>query len=117
MSKRSEALYLGDMLEASRRAYAKAAAAGRDALGRDEDLQMILTHLIQIVGEAARNISETTRVAHPEIPWSEITGMRHKVVHDYFRVDLDTLWDTINHDLPSLIAALEKITPPEPPSA
>jgi uncharacterized protein with HEPN domain len=117
MSKRSEALYLGDMLEAARRAYAKATAAGRETLERDEDLQMILTHLIQIVGEAARNVSEATRLAHPEIPWSEIVAMRHKIGHGYFHVDLGTLWDTITNDLLPLITALAKFTPPEPPSA
>lgn len=116
MSKRSELLYLGHMLDAARKAHAKATSISRADLDTNEDLQMIITHLIQIIGEAARRTPASVRESHPEIQWKEIIGMRHKVVHDYFEIDLDILWRTATERLPVLIASLEKITPPEPPS-
>ncbi|MFB0534516.1 MAG: HepT-like ribonuclease domain-containing protein [Anaerolineae bacterium] len=56
---------------------------------------------------------ERRRTSHPEIPWFEITGMRSKIVHDYMDVDEDVVWEVVTQDLPHLIAALEKIVPPE----
>jgi uncharacterized protein with HEPN domain len=53
------------------------------------------------------------RVAHPEIPWPEIIGMRHRLVHGYFEVDLQKVWDTVRNDLPTPIAKLEPLVPPE----
>lgn len=65
-----------------------------------------MTHLLQIIGEAARRVSDEGRAAHPSIPWSAVVGMRHKVVHDYFGVDEDVVWNTARSELPSLITAL-----------
>jgi uncharacterized protein with HEPN domain len=73
---------------------------------------MALTHLIQILGEAARRISPVLQQSHPEIPWKQIIGMRHKVVHDYLHVDYDIVWAVVSTDLPPLIAQLEKFVPP-----
>ena len=53
------------------------------------------------------------RRGHPEIPWPDIIGMRHKVVHDYLEVDDDIVWDVVTTDLPPVIAALQRIVPPE----
>ncbi len=103
------------MLSYARRAYEKAAAVTRDQFKADEDLQIIVTHLIQVVGEASLNVSAATRDAHPEIPWARIRGMRHRIVHDYITINVKVVWDTVTNDLPPLIAALEKFTPPEPP--
>ncbi len=47
--------------------------------------------------------------AHPEIPWSEVTGLRHRIVHDYFALDYRRLWDTVHNDLPPLITQLQRI--------
>ncbi|HVE71930.1 MAG TPA: DUF86 domain-containing protein [Thermoanaerobaculia bacterium] len=117
MSKHSDVLYLGHMLDYARRAHAKAAGMARMQFESDEDLQIILAHRIQVIGEAATRVSKATREAHPEIPWAEIAGMRHRIVHDYTNIDLDVVWETATERLPDLIAALEKFTPPEPPSA
>ena len=51
---------------------------------------------------------------HPEIPWSDIIGMRHKVVHDYLGVDEDIVWQVVSEDLPKLVGALEAVTSPGP---
>jgi uncharacterized protein with HEPN domain len=63
---------------------------------------------IQIIGEASRRISPEFLAAHPEVPWSDIIGMRHKVIHDYFEVDWETVWYTATTDLPFLGDWLEK---------
>ena len=55
-----------------------------------------------IIGEAVRGISEATRKAYPEIPWSKIAGTRDRVIHSYFRVDLDIVWDIVEKELPGL---------------
>jgi len=73
---------------------------------------LALIHLVQVIGEAARQVSAEFAAAHPEIPWAIITGMRHKLVHDYLGVDEDIVWQVVTTDLPSLVAALEPLVPP-----
>jgi uncharacterized protein with HEPN domain len=68
--------------------------------------------LIQVIGEAARRISADFQKAHSQIPWAQIAGMRHKVVHDYLQVDYDIVWGVASVHLAPLIADLEKISPP-----
>jgi uncharacterized protein with HEPN domain len=63
--------------------------------------------LLQIVGEAASQVSAEFRSANPEIPWDEIVGMRHRVVHDYLGIDEEIVWKTVGDDLPALIRILE----------
>jgi uncharacterized protein with HEPN domain len=58
-------------------------------------------------------VSNETRAAHPEIPWSEVIGMRHRLVHGYFEVDLMKVWDTVHRDLPALSMLIEPLVPPE----
>jgi uncharacterized protein with HEPN domain/predicted nucleotidyltransferase len=66
---------------------------------------------ISIIGEAARSkhIPTDVQVRHPEIPWDDMRGIRNKVVHEYFRVELKILWQTIKHDLPPLIPKLQEL--------
>jgi len=117
MSKRSEELYLGDMLDHGRRAHAKMSGVSREHFYANEDLQIILMHHIRIVGEAASKVSAAVREQHPEIPWAEVAGMRHRIVHNYYEINTAILWTVASERLPDLIAALEAFTPPEPPSA
>ena len=112
MSKRSEELYLGDMLDYSRRALAKVAGVTREQFDNDEDLQIVVMHHVQIVGEAASKVSAATCDAHPEIPWPEVTGMRHRIVHNYYEIDPVILWNVATTRLPQLVAALERFVPP-----
>jgi uncharacterized protein with HEPN domain len=79
----------------------------------DENLRLAVTHLIQVIGEAAGRVSQPTRLAYPDIPWREITGMRNRIVHDYLNIDEDVVWQVSIADLPPLIALLEKIVPPD----
>jgi uncharacterized protein with HEPN domain len=75
--------------------------------------QQAVTKPIETIGEAAARVSERTRAAHSEVPWREIIGMRHRLVHDYFEIDLEKVWDTVRHDRLTLIAALHPLVPPE----
>ena len=78
-------------------------------LARQAMRRLLAAHPVEIVGEAAGHVSRPFCEAHPEIPWSEVTGMRHRIVHDYFAVDYQRLWDTVRGDLPPLIAQLEDL--------
>ena len=76
-------------------------------LGEDFDnnelLRLSLTHLLQIIGEAARRVSPDFRENYPTIPWQAVVGMRSKVVHDYLNIDEDIVWNTVKNDLPFFI--------------
>jgi uncharacterized protein with HEPN domain len=105
-------VYVGHMLDMARKATDKTSGLARDAYDRDENLRLALTHLVQVIGEAARHISREFCDEHPEIPWTEIVGMRHKVVHDYLGVDEDIVWQVVTDDLPKLVTALVRLTTP-----
>ncbi len=109
---KDDRLYLVHMLDTSSKAYVKVNDIGREVYDNDENLRLALAHLVQIIGEAARRVSTETRAAHPGIPWREIVGMRHKIVHDYMSIDEDILWQVVTQDLPPLIAALERAISP-----
>ena len=70
---------------------------------------------IEIVGEAAYQLSETTKDELPSIPWVDIIGTRHRLVHAYFDINLDVLWQTVKQDLPGLVEALKPLIPQGPP--
>lgn len=108
-----DSIYLRHMLETARRARALG-GDDRDRFLADEAKQLALVHLIQVLGEAARRVSAETRALHPAIPWSQIIGMRHRVVHDYFAVDLEIVWAVVSSDLPELITALRAVVPESP---
>ena len=111
MSRRSDADSLRDMLDAAKEAASFAQGKGRVDLDKDRKLVLAIVHLVEIIGEAAGNVSEEFQGAHSEIPWAIIVGMRNRLAHAYFDVDLDRVWDTVEHDLPPLIVQLEKIIP------
>jgi uncharacterized protein with HEPN domain len=108
---KDNSVYIGQMLDMARKARELVAGKDRAAFDADEMLQLALTRIVQIIGEAARHVSDDYCAAHPEVPWLAIIGMRHKVVHDYMDVDEDIVWRTIEIDLPELIALLEAIVP------
>jgi uncharacterized protein with HEPN domain len=112
---RGDLLYLGHMLDVAVQAIGKLHKKSRDEYDGDENLRLAVTHLVQMIGEAARRVSPEIQQRYPQIPWSDIVGMRHKIVHDYLDVDFDVVWEVVKTDLPDLIAQLEPIVPPVTP--
>lgn len=75
----------------------------RADLDTDDMLRLALTKLIEIVGEAAKQISDEGRAHYPDVPWPAAARMRDRLVHHYFDIDLDILWSTATEDLPALV--------------
>ena len=75
----------------------------------NELVQAAVIRHIEIIGEAAKHLSKETRNEHPDIPWKDIAGMRDKLIHGYFGVDIDAVWETIQNDIPELKSAIKKI--------
>ena len=110
---REDASYLLDMLVAARDAVGFAIGLSYAEFTQDRRNQLSILKSIEIVGEAASCLSTETKEMHPAIPWREIVGMRNRIVHVYFDIDLRLVWDTVHNDLPMLIAQLEPLVPPE----
>ena len=104
-----DAIRLRHMLDAAREAVEFASGHTRDDLAHGRLLTLALARCVEIIGEAATKVSAETRANSPEMPWADIIGMRHRLVHAYFEVDVGRLRDTVNDDLPHLIASLERI--------
>lgn len=100
------------MLDAARDAVGFAEGLERKDLFQDRKLALAIVKCIEIVGEAAARVTSETRVRYPYIPWTDIVGMRNRLIHAYYDVDLDRVWDTVLDDLPPLIAWLEDIVSP-----
>ena len=109
MTQRDDQVYVGHMIDTANKAINFVEGLNREDFDNNEQLRLAITHLLQIIGEAARRVSLEFRDAHSEIPWKAIVGMRSKVVHDYLNVDEDVVWDTVKNDLSPLIAELEKL--------
>jgi uncharacterized protein with HEPN domain len=109
MSTRDDTISMKDMLDHAREAVTLLRDMSRESFQEQRVLQLALTRLVEIVGEAANRISDATRQAHPDVPWPQIIGMRNRLIHGYDVIDYDLLWDTVTGDLPELIAVLERI--------
>jgi len=105
--------YLVDILESARIALGYALKKTRDEFSQDLQCQDAIVRRIEIIGEAARRVSQDTRDKNPQIPWREMTSMRNLVIHEYDLVDVGQVWDTVQNKIPPLIEELAKIVPPE----
>ncbi len=97
------------MLDAAREAMSFAAGKTRERLNVDRMLTLSCTRLLEVIGEAASQVSPEFRARYPQVPWNPITGMRIRLIDAYFDVYLDVLWETLAADLPALVPALEDI--------
>ena len=111
---RRDDAWLLDMLLSARRAVGSAAPLTFSEFENDDLHQLAILKSVEIIGEAASRISEETKTKHPEVPWAKIIGMRNCFVHAGFAIQFDVLWQTVQEDLPPLIAQLEALVPPEP---
>jgi uncharacterized protein with HEPN domain len=94
------------MVEAAEHALDFTAERSRADLDHDAMLRLALSRAVEIVGEAANQVSESGRSELPGVPWPQIVGMRNRLVHAYFDIDRDILWDTVQIALPVLLAQL-----------
>ena len=97
------------MLDAATEARLFISGQTREVLDQDRKLVLALVKTIEIIGEAATRITEIGRQECASIPWVNIVGMRNRLIHAYFDIDLDILWNTITNDLPTLVSELKKV--------
>ena len=109
--RRDDAAYLLDMLFAARDPVDFVDGLSYDDYLGNRRHQLAVLKAVEIVGEAASRLSAETKERHPDLPWREIVGMRNRLVHAHFEVDLRLVWDTVQGDLPPLIASLELLDP------
>jgi uncharacterized protein with HEPN domain len=105
------------MLDAAREAVSFIKDKKRSDLDTDRMLVLSLVKSIEIMGEAASKVTKESRDGYLEVPWLNIIGMRNRLIHVYFDIDLDRVWDTVTDDLPPVIAALDKIVQKEEKSS
>ncbi len=99
------------ILDAAREAVSFSEGRCRTDLDTDRKLNLSLVRLLEIIGEAARSLSQEFRQEHPDLPWKSMVGIRDRLIHGYFDINLDVVWETVTEDLPPLIAQLKKIVP------
>lgn len=100
---------LRHMLDAANEIREYVQSSTREDLNHDRKLVHSLVRLFEIIGEAANQVSQELRANIPQIPWSVLIGMRNRLIHAYFSVNLDVVWSTSIKDAPSLITKQEKI--------
>jgi uncharacterized protein with HEPN domain len=104
-------LYVRHILDAARQAASYAHGHVRADLDREPLLRDGLIRQIEIIGEAAGRLSENFRSRYPDVPWRDITAMRNRLIHAYAGVNLDLVWETVQQDIPQLIATLSAERP------
>ena len=107
----TEEIRLRHMLDSARKAISFVQGRSRADLDSDEMLALAVVRLVEVLGEAAKQISRATRERYPQIPWRQIAGTGDRLIHGYFDVDLDIIWAIVTHDLLLLIDALLQILP------
>ena len=108
-----DAAYLWDMLQASRDILEFTQGVSLADFSANKMLQMAVERGFQVLGEAARRVTESFKAAHPEIPWSSIVGHRNIIVHDYADLSPKRIWEVVEEDLPGLAQGLERLIYPE----
>lgn len=105
---KDDRVYLGHIREAIKDIQ-QYAASGRDAFMGDRMRQDAVIRKLEVIGEAVKHLSDRTKERRPAIPWRRIAGMRDRLTHDYFGVDLSLVWVAVERELPSLRAAVEEL--------
>jgi uncharacterized protein with HEPN domain len=106
---KSDIVYLQHMYDATVRIASYLGNTQADEFYSDLMLQDAIVRQLQIIGEATRTLSSEFKQKHPEIPWTQIIGMRNRIIHEYFRVDLEIVWEVIYTDLPIIAKQLTTI--------
>ena len=111
--RRDDTSCLLDMLVAASEAVEFTDGLSYSEFVEDRRSQLAVLKLVEIVGEAASRLSAETKERSPDMPWREVVGMRNRLAHAYFAIDLRVVWETVKSDFPVLITQLEPLVPPE----
>ena len=106
---REYADYLRDILDSIEKAQRFTRGMDLERFRSDDKTVFAVVRALEIIGEATKRIPEDVRERHPDLPWREMTGLRDKLIHDYFGVNLDVVWKTATVDLPSLQAGVAAV--------
>jgi len=106
---KSDRVRVHHILDAAKEAIEFLKDKSRKDLDADRKLSLALVRLLEVIGEAARGISPEFREKHSKIPWKQMMGMRNRLIHGYYDINLDIIWETVTKDLPPLVSQLEKI--------
>lgn len=109
MKGRSDNILLFDILECCERIASYIDGVAKGEFEQNYQLQDALIRKLEVIGEATKGLSDQITEANPNIPWSRMAGMRDRMVHQYFRVDLDVVWQTVTADIPALRDQIEPI--------
>ena len=107
--KRIHTDYLRDIIEYADKATRFVQGLDLETFQKDEQKTLAVVRALEVIGEAARHIPRTLRDKYPDIPWKRVVGMRDKVIHDYFGVDLEVVWKTLQDDLPPLVDRVKQM--------
>ncbi|VVB69177.1 Uncharacterised protein [uncultured archaeon] len=107
--KKDDSVYLHHILAAIERIETYSEGVSFQGLLQTEILQDGVVRQLEIIGEASRNLSSDLIRRHPEVPWGEIIGLRNRIAHAYYNIDLGVVWDIVQEDLPSLKKDVSRI--------
>ncbi len=107
MPKRDPDLLIEDILAAIQKIERYTAGMDQEIFRQDEKTVDAVVRNLEVVGEATRQLPEDFSNRHPNVPWRQISGLRNRIVHEYFGLDLEIIWQVIRHDLPQLKTHLE----------
>jgi uncharacterized protein with HEPN domain len=105
--------YLLDILESAHACLRYVAGKTLEDFSKDMLCQDAVIHRLEIIGEAAGKVSAETRQKYTSIPWQAMKSTRNVAIHQYDSIEIEVIWDIVQHDLPDLISILDKIIPPE----
>ena len=108
-----DSVHLLDILRAAKLALSYLEGKTKEQFFYDMQCQDAVIRRLEIIGEAAGRVSSDTTTKYPDLPWGKMVGMRNIMIHEYDDVDLTIVWDTVQNDLPTLIALLEPLIPSE----
>ena len=112
-----DAAYLWDAVDAAQAVLDFTTGLSYQEYARNRMLQMAVERAVEIIGEAARRMSEDVKSAHPQVPWRKLVAQRNVLAHEYGEINQERMWIVVTVHIPELLAQLKPLLPPEPDSA